>query len=50
MNITIKSELDGVKLVNDYRNMNSKAIIDALNDLITAGHIVTGIIDIDSKA
>jgi hypothetical protein len=49
MNITIKSELDGIKLATDYRNMNSALIVHEINCLLIDGHKITGIIDIDGE-
>jgi hypothetical protein len=49
MNITIKSELDGIKLATDYRNMNAKLIVEAVNNLIIDGHKIASITDIDGE-
>jgi hypothetical protein len=47
MDITIKSELDGIRLASDYRNMTSALIVHEINCLLIDGHKITAIIDLD---
>lgn len=46
MDITIKTELDGVKIANDYRNMNAGLIVHEIKCLILDGHKIVDIIDL----
>jgi hypothetical protein len=48
MNITIKSELNKIKLVSDYRNMTAALIVHEINCLLIDGHKITAIIDLDN--
>jgi hypothetical protein len=47
MNITIRSDIDGNTMSNDYRNMNAKLIVEAINNLLIDGHKIVSITDID---
>ncbi len=47
MNITIKSELDGSTISNDYRKMSSKLIVEEINRLAIEGHKIVSITDIE---
>lgn len=49
MNITIKSDIDGNAISNDYRNMSAKLIVKAVNDLLIDGHKIVSITDIDGE-
>jgi len=48
MNITIKTELDGVKLTGDYRNMTAALIVETLDSLVIQGHRILRVIDLDA--
>ena len=47
MNISIKSELNGNAISNEYRNMSARAIVDEINFLTSEGHKITRVIDLD---
>jgi len=49
MDITIKSDIDGNAISNDYRNMSAKLIVKAINDLIIDGHRIVSVTAIDGE-
>ena len=49
MNITIISKLDQNTISNDYRKMNAKLIVNEISELLSLGHSILSITDIDGE-
>ena len=47
MNISIKTELNGNAITNEYHNMSSRSIVDEINLLISVGYKIVRIVDLD---
>jgi hypothetical protein len=47
VNISIKSEINGNAISNDYRKMSARSIVDEINLLISEGHKIIRVIDLD---